>query len=156
MRPIEDRFWAKVDRRGPDECWLWTASTITGGYGQIGRGRAGAGNELAHRLSYAINVGPIPEGLVVMHSCDNKLCVNPAHLSVGTQKENVADMDAKGRGRRVGLRGTDSPSSKLTWTKVRRIRNAYERGALQVDLAEKFGVGQPCISSIVRGATWVE
>ena len=155
MASIETRFWRKVDKRGPDECWPWTASTVGGGYGQIGRGGRGGGNEIAHRLSWMIANGPIPEGLYILHSCDNPICVNPAHLSPGTQKRNLDDMAAKGRANRIGARGERGGLAKLTWPKVEKIRSKYKEGARQVDLAKEFGVSQATISEIVRRKTWI-
>lgn len=94
MQTLEERFWEKVNRGTGDDCWEWQAGKTTAGYGQIGS----CGRKLyAHRVSYELHKGPIPEGMVVMHSCDNPGCVNPAHLSVGTLADNNADMTAKGR-----------------------------------------------------------
>ena len=86
------RFWSKVDKRGA--CWNWTASRMVSGYGVLKfRGRTCG----AHRVAYELTHGPIPDGMVVMHSCDNPSCVNPAHLSLGTICDNMRDMYAKGR-----------------------------------------------------------
>ncbi|MBG8552331.1 HNH endonuclease signature motif containing protein [Hymenobacter guriensis] len=96
---LEARFWSKVDKTpgfGPaGDCWIWTASLINSGYGRLGIGRHK--KVLAHRLSYEMKNGPIPEGLLVLHSCDNRQCVNPSHLSLGTVSENTKDMLVKGR-----------------------------------------------------------
>lgn len=93
--PIDQRFWPKVKKRGPDDCWLWTARKGTHGYGMISS--PGHGMLFAHRVCFAIHNGPIPSGLVVLHSCDTPACVNPAHLRLGTQGDNLRDMSAKGR-----------------------------------------------------------
>lgn len=93
--PPEVRFWAKVDKAGPDECWLWTASTNKG-YGQLAI-KPSPQPVMAHRFSYELANGPIPDGLAVCHTCDNPPCVNPAHLFLGTKGDNNRDMVAKGR-----------------------------------------------------------
>ena len=88
-----ERFWAKVDKSGP--CWIWTAGRFATGYGCF---RLQGKSLKAHRVAYELEVGPIPLGLNVLHRCDVPLCVNPAHLWVGTARENNADMLEKGRG----------------------------------------------------------
>src|SRR6185312_11520586 len=94
--PLVVRLMAKV-KRDPAGCWLWTGSTDKNGYGMIGSGGRSGKNILAHRASYAIANGPIPNGLDVMHSCDIPSCVNPQHLTVGTALENHKDAVMKGR-----------------------------------------------------------
>lgn len=96
-KPLADRFWPKVDRRGPDECWPWKAARRAAGYGKIGRGKSGRGWMLAHRASWELAHGPISSETLVLHRCDNPPCVNPAHLFLGTHADNVHDMVAKGR-----------------------------------------------------------
>lgn len=94
-RPLADRFWARVEKRGPDECWPWTGYRDAKGYGQIALNRRTA--EGAHRVSWALARGEIPDGIHVLHRCDNPPCCNPAHLFLGTHADNMWDMKAKGR-----------------------------------------------------------
>lgn len=93
----EERFWPNVEVAGEDDCWLWTGPTLGRGYGAI-QPRKGAGRTGAHRFSYALHCGAWPKpGSVVMHSCDNPACVNPNHLSEGTQADNMQDCVSKKR-----------------------------------------------------------
>ena len=103
----EQLFWLKVDRRGSEECWKWTACVMPQtGYGDFCYKRPSR-HIGAHRFSWIVNRGPIPPGLHVLHHCDNRLCVNPSHLFLGNNDDNIADMIRKGRGQRskTGFRG---------------------------------------------------
>lgn len=100
-KTTEDRFWEKVDKSG--DCWLWTASKLPFGYGRF---FCETDHIYAHRFSYILHYGNIPEGLIICHHCDTPACVNPAHLFAGTYKDNAVDREQKGRGGAKGaLRG---------------------------------------------------
>jgi hypothetical protein len=94
-QPRIERFWSRVDRRSNDECWRWTAALDGKGYGRF---RLPAGNKLAHRIAWELHNGTaVPKGMFVCHSCDNPVCVNPAHLWLGTVHDNIRDRTEKGR-----------------------------------------------------------
>lgn len=147
MRPngITD-FWSRVDKSG--ECWLWTGSATSRGYGQF----LMAGVSWAtHRLSYTIHFGPVPDGLSVLHRCDVRRCVQPAHLFLGTTDDNMLDMVQKGR----SPRGERNRTARLTDDTVREIRALYATGRFrQVDLAERFRVSQKTVSAVVLRRKW--
>lgn len=143
------RFWSKVDRRGPDECWEWKASRNSTGYGKF---YINSSHCSAHRSSWIINVGPIPDGMCVCHACDNPGCVNPAHLWLGTDADNIADRDAKGR--QADRRGEKNGQAKLDEFSVRLIRRLYRRGLSHRLLGRVFGVCRRQIGRICAGQRW--
>jgi len=154
---VETRFWRSVRRAGPNECWEWVGKSRLAGYGYISLGGRGAGKVLAHRLSWQIHRGELPRdgggyhGAVVMHTCDNRLCVNPTHLRLGTQTENVRDMDAKGR-RKVSVRlGSDHHKTTVTEADVRFIRSSKLSNR---ELGERFSMTRHGIAAIRRRTTW--
>lgn len=145
---LEDRFWGKVAKAGPDHCWEWLAAKLPNGYGGIQVNGAKVG---AHRVSYELNIGEIPEGLCVLHACDNPGCVNPAHLWLGTNADNSADMVAKGRSAR--LKGEKHGNNKLTGDQVLEIRRLYPEHTMK-ELAAMFGVSGALVCRIVNRKIW--
>jgi hypothetical protein len=138
--PIEPRFWAKVNKTSG--CWLWTAATIRG-YGQIALNRKPA---YAHRLSWELAHGPIPDGLSVLHTCDVPLCVRPDHLFLGSQQDNLTDARTKGR-----LIETLPRDGKLTYEDRLAIFGAKRYRGVCLDLAHRYGVSMTTISLIRKG-----
>lgn len=148
---IEERFWPRVDRRGPDECWNWNGGTNSAGYGSIGLGGRNAKNQTTHRLSYRLANGEIPDGLHVLHKCDNRRCVNPAHLFLGTNADNVADKVAKGRARPGHVKGQDHGAAKITEEQALDI--LWSEGTHE-SIADKHRVSRDLVGKIKRGETW--
>ena len=149
-----DRFWSKVDRQGPDDCWNWTASCLNarGGYGQFGMKRYRTMLR-AHRVAFFLTYGHWPA--VCRHTCDNPKCCNPNHLLDGTQADNMADKAARGRHRSGVNRGEQNGFAKLTEGSVREIRSAYAVGKhSHSTLAIAFGVSKRAIGRIIRRETW--
>lgn len=143
---VEERFWKWTDKRGPDECWLWTGALMSTGYGLLGRnGRPGT----AHRYSVFLATGREPEGHVC-HRCDNRACVNPAHLFVGTPADNIADMVAKGR----QAVGEDASRTKLKAEQVLEIKKRLQRGESARNIAPDYPVTLSNIYCIAAGKTW--
>jgi len=148
--PLHARFWRKVDKRGPDECWEWKSSKNEWGYGTF---HVSNRCQLAHRVAWLIYNGEIPAGLLVCHTCDNPLCVNPAHLWLGTNAENIADMVQKGRAHRTPSEAVWC--AKLTSERVAAIRRDYASGEYtQLELAQREGVSRANIGIVVRKRTW--
>lgn len=132
------------------ECQEYEGVIGKHGYGQV---RLSGKSVYAHRLAWALNNGADPTGKVVMHTCDNRKCVNPEHLRLGTQAENVADMDQKDRRRTVAYAGEGNGNSKLTASQVAEIRSLMGVET-QVSLAKRFGVSQAHVSKIQAGVAW--
>lgn len=155
-KSVESRFWDKVNKT--DECWLWTASVVTGGYGSFGIGGRTYG---AHRISWELVYGPISEGLCVLHKCDIPKCVRYDHLFLGTHQDNMDDMIRKGRDRKARgdahekAGGESNGRAKLTEEDVSRIKKLYLSGDYtQRQLANLFNVGRMMICNITKGRNW--
>ena len=164
-RPLHERLWEKVDRTGgPESCWLWIGSKANR-YGKLevaGKARG------VHVISWELRHGPVPDGLCVCHNCpggDNPYCVNPAHLFLGSNAENIRDRDRKGRtarGAKSGkhthpestARGSQHGRAKITEHDVRAIRIAAAAGTTYKAIAARFGISDSAIGFIVHQKTW--
>lgn len=161
----EERFLAKVEKL-PDApgCWLWTGGLISSGYGSFHSARS---PQVAHRFSYRTWRGPIPGGLLVLHKCDVRSCVNPEHLFLGTYTDNMVDMVRKGRSHHqrrplvlkyahpgVGRAGSHNGGSKLAEGDIPTIRSLAREGLTQVAIGERYGVHDTTICNIPTGKSW--
>ena len=140
------RFWARVCKT--DTCWLWTGGLDKDGYGKLSVGKVSL---RVHRFMFERAVGPIPNGLGVLHRCDVRNCCNPAHLFLGTATENDADRDQKGR----QAQGETHGRAKLNWAKVEDMRQRHAAGLVtNSELAKEHGVCQSVIADALAGRTW--
>ena len=152
---VIDRFWSKVDKRGPDECWPWLGARLPRGYGTFGMRR---GEQFyAHRVSFEIHNGFIDPSLMALHRCDNPPCCNGAHLFQGTHSDNMKDMWAKGRGvtpfsslEHRMKPGEYHPSAKLNAESVRMIRSLRSEGLKLDEIAAIIGVGKSTVSRVIN------
>lgn len=159
------RFWRRVTKlEGDDACWVATKLKATGyGHIQVRRADGAFISEGMHRTSWRLHRGPIPPGLYVCHRCDNRACVRPDHLFIGTIQDNHTDMVLKGRHARgltsgrygkPGQRGEASGTARLTNREVIDIRRLYAVGASYQQLVLMFGVSFGCIKDVVLQKTW--
>ncbi len=153
---VEQRFWSKVTVGLPDECWEWQAGRTPAGYGRFSYNKK---QWYAHRISWTLTYGAIPDGKHVLHRCDNTGCCNPSHLFIGTHLDNIHDRDEKGRGK-IGIKGVSYGGGwKLTKDEVREIRRRYSIGGVtHKELAREFGVNPGSISRIClrKSYAWIE
>jgi hypothetical protein len=144
----KERFESKVMPEPNTGCWIWTGCLFDNGYGVF---RIGGKNKKAHRFSYELSKGVIPDGLVVCHRCDNKMCVNPDHLFLGTMQDNVTDMVTKGR--KHYPKGELHGQAKLCASDVLHIRENARRGNHKI-IAAQLGISPSYIGSILRRDKW--
>lgn len=148
--PIEQRFWEKVNKT--DDCWEWTAALNSSGYGTIS---VNGKERRAHRISWQLHYGTIPEGMLVCHKCDNRKCVNPDHLFLGTNSDNIHDCCVKGR--RPRQSGENNNSAKLTSDDVEEIRDLYKGKNFNCrQLAKIFNISTSHVAGIIRGRYWMK
>lgn len=167
----KERFWRKVDKSsGPDNCWIWESSKNRKGYGTFNVGRR---NLKAHRIAWIISHGPIPHdgsahGICVCHRCDVRDCVNPAHLFLGTNAQNMADMIQKGRDNKARgdshrarmhpelmPRGEAHGRALITAAQVLEIRSLYSAGGITMkELGNRFGLAKSSINNIIKRNNW--
>jgi hypothetical protein len=149
------RFWAKVKILGPEDCWEWQASKDQDNYGLV---RIDGSCLKAHRVSWQLTYGLIPKGLFCCHHCDNPSCINPGHLFLGTNQDNMTDMSLKGRSTKgqCFIRGCEHGRHKLTEEQVLEIRKLHslESHLSQAKLAVMFGVAATTINDIVSHRKW--
>lgn len=146
---LKARFLAKFEQRGEDECWEWNSAVAGQGYGFLKR--TGERRQIyAHRVAYELAKGPIPEGMLVCHECDNPPCVNPKHLFLGTDGDNHADMKAKDR----HLYGERNGNHRLTEAAVERVFDMLDNGVSTYEIAEAVGVAQSTVWLISCGENW--
>lgn len=145
----ETRFWARVKKT--KTCWIWTGAKNSKGYGDI---MINGKHEKSHRYSYLISKGEIPYNKHVLHHCDNPTCVNPEHLWIGTNHENVLDKISKGRDSNKS--GKNNPNVKLNGEKVNKIRKLYKQGEHNmVQIGKIFNVNRNVISRVVNQKYWI-
>lgn len=152
----KDIFMSKVIPIPEAGCWIWSDYIDDIGYGR-NHPKTFLGENKAHRTSWQLFVGDIPSGMKVLHKCDVRCCVNPNHLFIGSQKDNVHDMWSKGRQhKRKDIRAHRNPMAVLSWSTVNQIRFLNSIGMKQYKIAERLGVSKMTISRVIRGETWNE
>lgn len=142
-------LWLKSrTKESPNGCWEWTGGRHGVGYG-ASRASMGGGR-YAHRAMFEAVCGSIPKGMYVLHSCDNRLCINPAHLFLGTHRDNIADMHAKNRQRGGSLPNEKNPSCRFSDDQIREIREARTRMSMRETMAQ-FDISESHLLRVLRG-----
>lgn len=144
-----ERLRAGLDCRGPDECWEWQGAVNLRGYGRI---QVAGKARYTHRVVWMLRHGRIPDGLSILHHCDNPPCGNESHLFIGTPGDNVRDMFDKGRQPRQD--GVHNPAAKVTDEVVRGIRRRARIRESHASIARSLGISRPAVSLIVEGKRW--
>lgn len=150
-RPLAERFWERVEKQASG-CWVWMGYRQKHGYGTIAEGGRRGKMFLVHRVSWRLHFGPIPPETLVCHHCDNRPCVNPAHLFLGTNADNMADMIAKDR--QSDRAGVKNGRAKLTPNDVVKIRELRNSKIPQWHIAQQFGVSRSLIGAIEHRLLW--
>jgi hypothetical protein len=143
-------FWDRVDKTAANGCWHWTAECTNWGYGVFKKKAFHPTALGAHRVAWMLLRGPVPAKMLVCHTCDNRRCVNPDHLFLGTYKDNMVDCVSKNRMNS----GEDRPQAKLSHVKAFEIRWLRASGWPYRKLADEYGVAVNAIVSVVRCETW--
>lgn len=151
QRTLEEAFLEWATPGEPGTCWDWRGSRNDSGYGTMSYK---AKEVYVHRFSYEYHNGPIPDGLIVRHKCDNPSCWNPDHLLVGTHKDNAADKMERGRHPRIAIRGSACPHSKLTEEDIPVIRQLRRDGMSFGAIGTRYGISPNAVWAIMTGKTW--
>lgn len=149
-QPFFPRFWSKVQIGKEDECWLWLGAKDKNGYGEI-KAYGQRFNHKAHRMAWEIHNGRSAKGHLVLHSCDNPACVNPAHLSLGTPQENSSQCSKR---KRFNHAGEHNGRAKLTQIDVDQIRILYFRGVKRKAICYQFQISKQHLLSIATYKCW--
>ncbi len=145
---IKEDVWKRINIKGEDDCWEWKGYVLSNGYGQI---RIDYRRYRTHRLVYELTYGPIPEGLLVCHKCNNRKCCNPKHLYVGTQKDNLKQMIEDGR----KPIGENSSKAKLNWKQINEIRKKYIPYIYtQKRLGKEYSISESECFLIINNKVW--
>ena len=145
-----ERFWSRVEKT--DQCWVWSGFVSEKGYGKFGL-YPPRKSVRAHRYSWELHFGKIPAGMLVCHRCDNRKCVRPDHLFLGTPKDNMVDMSQKKR----NITGSKHNFARLTQDQVKEIRELYRPFSKELNgrkLAQRFGISQQHVSQIITNKNW--